>query len=145
MTKRLVLILLVFVGILIGCQDSDSVTEIDYEGYGEYWRADLNYEEEQRNNGEYAYEIQLTITQNGKLGEHIKADQMGYILTLGNVAIYENHEEYDETQEVSALYIKGEGVSDTSLSETAEINLEVFWDQQTEIFQLNVVELEVDN
>ncbi|GAA4067047.1 hypothetical protein [Amphibacillus indicireducens] len=144
MYKKLLLFLILLTGVLIGCQTDDESIELDYEGIGTNWRVDLEYEEEQLNNGEYEFEFNLVITYNDQLGESIVADQMGYRLELGDVAVFENMEVYDETIDVSALYVDGEGLSEHSLTNDAQVLIVINWDDQEESFPLNLVRTDDD-
>jgi len=144
MYKKLLLFLILLTGVLIGCQTDDESIELDYEGIGTNWRVDLEYEEEQLDNGEYEFEFNLVITYNDQLGESIVADQMGYRLELGDVAVFENIEVYDETIDVSALYVDGEGLSEHSLTNDAQVLIVINWDDQEESFPLNLVRTDND-
>jgi len=144
MYKKLLLFLILLTGVLIGCQTDDESIELDYEGIGTNWRVDLEYEEEQLDNGEYEFEFNLVITYNDQLGESIVADQMGYRLELGDVAVFENMEVYDETIDVSALYVDGEGLSEHSLTNDAQVLIVINWDDQEESFPLNLVRTDND-
>ena len=142
MYKKLVLFLILLTGVLIGCQSNDESRELHFQGTGINWRVELEYEEEQLDNGEYDFDFDLVISYNDKLGESTVAGQVGYRLTLGNVAVFENTDEYEEEIDVSALYIEGEGVSENSLPSEAQVIIEVNWDDQTESFPLGLVETE---
>lgn len=144
MYKKLMILLILLTGVLIGCQSDNESIELNYEGIGTNWRANLEYEEEQLENGKYEFEFNLVITYNDQLGESIVADQMGYRLELGDVAVFENTEEYEETIDVTALYIDGEGVGEHSLTNDAEVTIEINWDEQEESFPLSLVKTDQD-
>lgn len=142
MYKKLVLFLILLTGVLIGCQGDEKSRELDFQGVGINWRVELGYHEEQLDNGDYEFDFDLVITYNDKLGESTIAEQMGYRLTLDDVAVFESTEEYEEAIDVSALYIKDEGVSENSLPSEAQVIIEITWDDQQESFPLGQVEID---
>ena len=67
---------------------------------------------------------------------------MSFRLELEDAIVLEGSEDYDETEDVSALYVTGESVLDDPLPTGTRVVLEVEWDGRTEEFQLDRIEEE---
>lgn len=144
MPKNLTLLIVLVVGLLVGCMQNDPEAQSNYEGVGDTWRAELEYEEERLDDGQMSSEFDLVISYNDDLGSFEFVDELFFRLEIGNVGVHEQTETYDETYdetfEVSALYITGSYVGEEALDPDAEVTLLVEWDGNQEEFQLNVVE-----
>jgi len=137
MLKKMIVLFVMITGLLVACTSNDDVTQVDYEGVGQTWRAELEYTEEVLDDDQINAEIDLVISYNDELGESEQVEEISYRLELGDTVYFENSETYEDVEDVSALYVTGETTIDNPLPSGARIILEVTWDNQQEEFQLD--------
>lgn len=139
MLKKMVSIFVLFGSLLFGCQSDQQTHQIQYEGIGEDWRAELDYQEKSLED-QYEYEYMLVLSYNGELGESEEIKEIRYRFQLGEIGVLEDTEVFDQAQEVSALYISGDSLAEYSLSEKAKISVELEWNNQTERIELEQIQ-----
>ncbi|WP_440895423.1 hypothetical protein ACS127_12755 [Amphibacillus sp. Q70] len=138
--KKIVFIFVLCTSLLIGCQNDQRTHQSRYKGMATNWRAELDYQEKELEEDQYQYEYQLVISYNGELGESEEIEAINYRFELGEIGVLEDTEVFDQTQEISALYISGDNLAENSLSEKAKISVELEWNNQTERIELEHIQ-----